>query len=59
MEKGINEFNSENNIYKMVIENKNVADMKHVMAEYVGFGYDKVTECEYNGDTILIFAKKQ
>lgn len=57
MEKGINEFNSENNIFMMVIENKNVSDMKHVMNEYVEFGYDKVIECEYNGDTILIYAK--
>ena len=59
MEKGINEFNSENNIFMMVIENKNVSDIKHVMNEYVEFGYDKVIECEYNGDTILIYAKKQ
>ena len=34
-------------------------DMKHVLNEMVGFGYEKIAEHEYNGDVIVIYAKRK
>ena len=34
-------------------------NMKHVLNEMVGFGYEKIAEHEYNGDVIVIYAKRK
>lgn len=54
------ELISENNKYYIAVDKKEASgDMKHVLNEMVGFGYEKIAEHEYNGDVIVIYAKKK
>ena len=49
------ELISENNKYYIAVDKKEASgDMKHVLNEMVGFGYEKIAEHEYNGDVIVI-----
>ena len=34
-------------------------DNDNVLNEMVGFGYEKIAEHEYNGDVIVIYAKRK
>ena len=43
------ELISENNKYYIAVDKKEASgDMKHVLNEMVGFGYEKIAEHEYN-----------
>ena len=54
------ELISENNKYYIAVDKKEASgDMKHVLNEMVGFGYEKIAEHEYNGDVIVIYAKRK
>ena len=54
------ELISENNKYYIAVDTKEASgDMKHVLNEMVGFGYEKIAEHEYNGDVIVIYAKRK
>lgn len=52
-------FETSTHRFVISIGNKDVADMKHVMNEYLSMGYTKIQEMEHEGDTILIYAKKK
>ena len=52
------QFKTDTHEFVVSIDNKNTKDMKHVMNEYISFGYKIVKEFEYEGNTVLIYAKK-
>ena len=54
------ELISENNKYYIAVDKKEASgDMKHVLTDMVGFVYEKIAEHEYNGDVIVIYAKRK
>lgn len=53
------DFETSTHKFVVAIENKNIADMKHVMNEYITMGYTKVQTFEHEGNTILIYAKEK
>lgn len=45
--------------YAIFSDSENVSDMKHVFTQFCkNHGYIKIKEMQYDGDTILIAAKK-
>ena len=44
--------------FLVAVDNKNTGDMRRVISEYTNFGYKKVQEFEYEGNLVLIYAKK-
>lgn len=46
-------------IFEIAIDNQEIDAMKDVMNEYTKFGYEKAFQREYNGNTILIYAKEK
>lgn len=45
--------------YAIFSDSENVSDMKHVFTQFCkNHGYIKIKEIQYDGDTILIAAKK-
>lgn len=53
-----NEINTSTHKFIVEIDNKDIDSMRHVMNEYLTMGYTKVTESDYEGDRILIYAKR-
>lgn len=52
------EIKTSTHVFQFAIDNQNIEDMKHVMNEFLKFGYKKISEFVYEGNTILIFARK-
>lgn len=52
------EWKTDTHKFTVFIDNEKVSDMKSVASELVSFGYKKIQSFEYEGNTILIYAKK-
>lgn len=52
------QFTTDTHEFVISVDNKDIDSMKHVMNEYLKYGYEKIKEIEYEGNIILIYAKK-